>query len=507
MDSSRDTLNERRTNIQQHNSSEEHIENGCCSRSVCNPNHTCYRYIALIFMCFLGTGSYFCYDNPGALQDKFKDDLKMTTTQFVLLYSIYSWPNVVLSFVGGFLIDRVFGLRIGAILYMGILLIGALLFAFGGYINTFWLMVVGRFIFGIGGESLAVAQNNYAVRWFKGKELNMVFGLQMSFARVGSTVNFIVMEPLYNWVATFTTGYQKIGTVLFFASLTCVLSLICALILTYMDKRADTKLSENSQHAEEPMNLSAIKDFGDTFWLLSVICVSYFVTIFPFIALVKIFFERKYDYDPQSANLVNSVVYIVATISSPFWGLLIDKTGRNLNWMIFSILTTFAAHGMLAFTFWNPFIGMVTLALSYSLLCITLWPSISLIIPESQLGTAFGICQSVQNLGLAVVPLICGIIVDKGGYFMLELFFLGCLIVSLITTVCVVVVDYSQKGILNMKPSDRAIYLLQQNDTTPLIQDESLSNTLDVTRDHIQHSNSDRIRSRYLSKIGTHPAI
>ena len=34
-------------------------------------------------------------------------------------------------------------------------------------------------MFGIGGESLAVAQNTYAVSWFKGKELNMVFGFQV----------------------------------------------------------------------------------------------------------------------------------------------------------------------------------------------------------------------------------------------------------------------------------------------------------------------------------------
>jgi hypothetical protein len=33
---------------------------------------------------------------------------------------------------------------------------------------------------GIGGESLAVAQNTFAVAWFKGKELNMVFGFQVS---------------------------------------------------------------------------------------------------------------------------------------------------------------------------------------------------------------------------------------------------------------------------------------------------------------------------------------
>jgi hypothetical protein len=45
-------------------------------------------------------------------------------------------------------------------------------------------MNAGRFIFGIGGESLASAQNAYAVSWFFGKQLNFVFGLQLSFARV-----------------------------------------------------------------------------------------------------------------------------------------------------------------------------------------------------------------------------------------------------------------------------------------------------------------------------------
>lgn len=83
----------------------------------------------------------------------------------------------------------------------------------------------------IGAESLAVAQNNYAVLWFKGKELNMVFGLQLSFARVGSTVNFVVMEPLYAYVQKFYQGYRCTGVVLLIASLTCVMSMICGLIL------------------------------------------------------------------------------------------------------------------------------------------------------------------------------------------------------------------------------------------------------------------------------------
>jgi hypothetical protein len=77
------------------------------------------------------------------------------------------------------------------------------------------ILNVGR----IGGESLAVAQNYYAVLWVKGKELNMVFGLQLSFARVGSTVNFNVMEPLYQWVSNYYSGNMCIGIVLIIGKL------------------------------------------------------------------------------------------------------------------------------------------------------------------------------------------------------------------------------------------------------------------------------------------------
>ena len=88
---------------------------------------------------------------------------------------------------------------------------GQVLFAMGGVIDSFVLMQLGRFVFGIGGESLAVAQNTYAVSWFKGKELNMVFGFQLSIARVGSSVNFMVLSPLYNFISdTFNASGQRV---------------------------------------------------------------------------------------------------------------------------------------------------------------------------------------------------------------------------------------------------------------------------------------------------------
>lgn len=119
-----------------------------CARVICNPRKFFYRYFALIFMCLLSFGSYFCYDNPAALQDNFKKDLSITTATFTAFYSWYSWPNVVLCFLGGYLIDRVFGIRIGAIFFSSLVFLGQLVFAFGALWDKIWLMNAGRFIFG-----------------------------------------------------------------------------------------------------------------------------------------------------------------------------------------------------------------------------------------------------------------------------------------------------------------------------------------------------------------------
>lgn len=115
----------------------------------------------------------------------------------------------------------------------------------------------------------------------------MVFGLQLSFARVGSTVNFIVMEPLYKYMSQYYKGPMATGSVLMLATITCVMSLFCALALGWMDKRAQRILQRNDNPGGEVAHLSDVKTFKVTFWMVSVICVAYYVAIFPFIALGK----------------------------------------------------------------------------------------------------------------------------------------------------------------------------------------------------------------------------
>lgn len=422
---------------------------------MCDPRKPFYRYFALIFMCMLGFGSYFCYDNPAALQDQFKKDLRISTATFTAFYSWYSWPNVVLCFLGGYLIDRVFGIRLGALVFGTMVFIGQIVFAVGALYDTVWLMDVGRFIFGIGGESLAVAQNTYAVAWFFGKELNLVFGLQLSIARLGSTVNLIVMGPVYNWISETKSGYDALGTALLLASATCVFSLVCASILGLLDIRRTRIIPTEPVKAGDEIKITDALKFPLSLWLVFIICVCFYCAVFPFISLGKVFFISKFGFTPTAANTADSIVYLISAFASPICGFFIDLVGYNTLWVNGAILGTIGSHFLMAFTFINPFIPMCLMGICYSLLAASLWPMVSLIVPKQQLGTAYGLMQSVQNLGLALISLLTGYIVDEAGYFVLEIFFLGSLCLALLTAVILFFLDQYRGGILGISRKKR----------------------------------------------------
>lgn len=77
-----------------------------------------------------------------------ESDLNLTETEFTIFYSAYSYPNVILCFFGGFLLDTVFGIRLGAIIFAALICVGQVIFAGGALMDNYYVMVLGRFVFG-----------------------------------------------------------------------------------------------------------------------------------------------------------------------------------------------------------------------------------------------------------------------------------------------------------------------------------------------------------------------
>jgi MFS family permease len=84
------------------------------------------------------------------------------------------------------------------------------------------------------------------------------------------------------------------------------------------------------------------------------------------------------------------LIYLISAVLAPIIGFAIDRIGRNVSFVFFSVLITLFGHSILGFTHLNPYFGIVPMGLGYSLLASALWPIVSLIVPLHRQGTAFG---------------------------------------------------------------------------------------------------------------------
>ncbi len=71
-------------------------------------------------------------------------------------------------------------------------LIGQLVFAMGCSTKSGPMMLAGRIIFGLGGESLNTTQYALLVQWFAMNEIGFAMGLCLSLARLGNVMNDVI---------------------------------------------------------------------------------------------------------------------------------------------------------------------------------------------------------------------------------------------------------------------------------------------------------------------------
>lgn len=72
--------------------------------------------------------------------------------------------------------------------------------------------------------------------------------------------------------------------------------------------------------------------------------------------------ESKFHMAAQEANFVNSLVYMIAAFASPVLGFCVDKTGKNILWILVAVAGTIGAHSLLAFSSLTPYVAMVRFA-------------------------------------------------------------------------------------------------------------------------------------------------
>jgi MFS family permease len=205
-------------------------------------------------------GSYYCYDNPSALESQLAQHFVGTSyassfdVYFNLLYTVYSIPNVILPFYGGFLVDKI-GVRIMIVLFAVFIFAGQILLAIGVQMKSMPMMLAGRTLFGLGGESLSVGQSALIAAWFKDKELAFALGINLSIGRLGSVINDKVLRwpllhrlidphpppPLFLQVSPLAASTMGLAGAFWVGAILCAVSLCAAILLVCIDTAIDRK--------------------------------------------------------------------------------------------------------------------------------------------------------------------------------------------------------------------------------------------------------------------------
>ena len=119
-----------------------------------------------------------------SLENRFSD-LDNFEYFFGLFYTVYSAPNLVLPFFGGVLINK-FGMRPMYFTFSCCIFLGQFICFLGSYFTNIWVILIGRFVTGIGGECNNSTSNMLVLRWFYRSEMSVPLAFSISVMRLFS---------------------------------------------------------------------------------------------------------------------------------------------------------------------------------------------------------------------------------------------------------------------------------------------------------------------------------
>lgn len=381
-----------------------------------------------------------------------------TAAEYGFYAGSYSIFNIFLLmlFFGGIILDKC-GIRFTGLLTTGMMLGGSVInylavtvipcdsyadlsFTLFGLIPSHikvqvLIAALGFGMFGVGCDITGITVSKIVTKWFTGRELATAMGVQVAMARLG-TASAISMSPVI------ANAYGLSAPILVGATL-LLLGFVLFIVYILMDKRIDreqrasvkasegsdssesSEYSEYSEHSEDAANKNddkfTFRDFltvlrNPGFWLIALLCVAFYSSLRPFLKFATDVLVNNYGMDKETAGWVTSILPYGTIVLTPLFGVLYDRLGRGSLLMLIGCVIVTLCHVCLALPLiehtWMVMVIMVLYGVSFSLVPSAMWPSVPKIVPLKQLGTAYSIIYYVQNIGLMLVPMLVGNIID-----------------------------------------------------------------------------------------------
>lgn len=356
--------------------------------------------------------------------------LGWSSGEFGVLAGSRGFFNVFLLmlFVGGIILDRT-GVRFAGVLSCVLMLAGTAIdyyaIAFMDPTSTVaanlqWLgysdstikvqvivAALGFATFGVGYELCGITVSKVIVKWFSGKEMALAMGIQVALARLGTALALAGAPPLaekFSLSTPILIGLFAVGA-----------GLIIYLIYCSMDSKQDASQENNEDDKFHFADMKVtIKNPG--FWLITLLCLLYYSALYPFLDFATKLMISKYGVDPSVAGSIPAILPFTSIVLTPLFGGMYDKIGKGASIMIIGTVMLTLVLVVFALPFNSSALAialMLILGIAFSLLPSVLWPAVPKIVPMKQLGTAYSIIYYIQNIGLMLIPIVIGGVLQR----------------------------------------------------------------------------------------------
>ncbi|MGW0036809.1 MFS transporter [Gordonia sp. NPDC003376] len=350
--------------------------------------------LALATLAF--TVSFWAWNLIGPLGIRYADDLGLSASQKSVLVAVPILVGSVGRILTGALTDRFGGRTMFPILLIATVPF-VLLVALGGYLDSYWLLIVAGFFLGIGGTTFAVGIP-FVNSWYDPSRRGFATGVFG--AGMGGTALSAYFTP------RFVSWFGYVATHVIIAVVLVVVALICR---TWM--RDSPRWAPN--HDPVVPKLVAAAKLPVT-WQMSFLYAAAFGGFVAFSTYLPTYLNDVYSLDIKAAGTRTAGFAIAAVIARPVGGVLADRFGPRP-------ITLISCGGAAVLAIWMmtqpPLelpagVDFVLMALCMGLGSGSVFTWVAQAAPAERVGSVTGIVGAAGGLGGFFPPLVMGATYD-----------------------------------------------------------------------------------------------
>lgn len=398
------------------------------------PNPQKLPFLEILLISFFDFGSSFVYDFPNLLSTPMLQKINISSYQSVLLYSAYSFPNMFVCLLGGFLIFKIGHINCLRI-YTILVTLGYFVFIFGIFYQSFAILFAGRLIAGLGSENLMITQYYTSQKTLSSKYLSFAIGMNQSISFLGSIIAYYLIPEIF-------TRTDNLRLAVGAGSIPIVLSLVCIIFFTWKKKREmrleknldfekeneKIYLNESEENSKENINsfvkenksslkkifkISDLKKFSWAFWILCCFTLTTSASYFQFmnisIDFVKEYFVLNYSQSKNITALIPTTLMLIIPLISFFS----DRYGSKAFYLLIS-----SVYGLLALLAIQQIevkgrktlggVLLVNFGIFYSFYSAVFWAGVAQLCQVGFVDIGLGIANTFQNCASFLYPIILG---------------------------------------------------------------------------------------------------